>query len=469
MLETLKPYLGAVALVGLASALGAVVVGRMTPTNLVMIYLLAVVVSARRWGLGSAVVTSVLGVAAFDFFFVPPHLSFTVANAEYILTFVGLLVVALVIGTLTGQLRDHAAALNLREQETAALYAFTQRMVKARGLPEIADAVISQIQTTFGRPVSLELPDAWFGAPLSPAARTDANVLSLRTSQGVVGTLLVHHPPDVATLEPAQLRMLDAFAAQAAVALERAQLAQQAQAAEMLMEAERLHAALLHSISHGLRTPMAGIIGSLSTLLEAEPDQIDAETRTELLETAREEADQLNGLVGNLLDMTRLESGHLRLMVDRYELADVIGAALGQAAAKLHDRPVRVDLPPDLPLVSLDQALMVQVLDNLLDNADKYSPPGLPIEIDVRQVGDQVELAIADRGAGIPHAERERVFEKFYRIQKAGGPSGTGLGLAICKGIVEAHHGLIWADAREGGGTVITLRLPIRAGGAGEA
>jgi two-component system sensor histidine kinase KdpD len=445
----------------------------MTPTNLVMFYLLAVVISARRWGLGAAVVTSVVGVAAFDFFFVPPHLSFTVANAEYILTFAALLAVALVIGTLTGQLRDHAAALNLREQETAALYAFTQRMVMARGLPEIAEAVVSQIHATFGRPATLEVPDAQtslsFGAPLSPPERAAANCLSLRTSRGVVGTLLVQRPPDAAELDSAQLRVLDAFAAQAAAAMERAHLSQQAHQAEMLMEAERLHAALLHSISHGLRTPLATIIGSVSTVLESEPEEIDAETRAELLQTAREEADRLNRLVGNLLDMTRLESGHLKLLVDRYELADVVGAALGQAGPKLHDRPVRVDLPPDLPLVPLDQVLMVQVLDNLLDNADKYSPPGLPIEIAGRQAGGQVELTVADRGAGIPAGERERVFDKFYRISKAGGPSGTGLGLAICKGIVEAHHGSICAGARAGGGTVITLRLPLTAGGEGNA
>jgi two-component system sensor histidine kinase KdpD len=214
---------------------------------------------------------------------------------------------------------------------------------------------------------------------------------------------------------------------------------------------------------------MATIIGSLSTVLESGPDEIDAETRGELLETAWEEADRLNRLVSNLLDMTRLESGHLKLIVEEYELADVIGAALGQAGPKLHNRPVRVDLPPDLPLVPLDQVLMVQVLDNLLDNADKYAPPGLPIDIAVQQAGDHVELTVADRGAGIPAGERERVFDKFYRVEKAGGPPGTGLGLAICKGIVEAHHGRIFAGVRAGGGTVITLELPLHATGEGSA
>lgn len=491
------PYAAAACLVGVVTGAGTLFRPGVDPANLVMLYLLVVVITGLRWGRGAAVLSSVLGVLAFDFFLVPPHLTFAVADAQYFITFAGLLAVALAIGTLTGRLRDHSAMLRRREQETAALYAFSRSMVAASDLPAIAAALVTHVGECLGQPAAVYFPD---GARLAlqsaspgftpgpgqlaaaerayaageswgwePPAGGDPEMryIPLRTPHGTAGVLAVRVPGEPPALTPRHRRLAEAFAAQAAVVLERVQLAEAARRARLLEEAERLHDALLHSISHALRTPLAAIIGSLSTLTEPGHQDLNRETQTELLDTAREEAERLNWLVSNLLDMTRLESGHLKLTTDWHDLEDVIGVALSQTAGVLKGRPVQVRMPPALPLVPLDLVLIVQVLDNLLTNAAKYSPPGAPIEIRV-QPGDQtVAVQIADRGTGIPAGDLARVFEKFYRAEQPGHPSGTGLGLAICKGIVEAHRGRIWAEPRAGGGTVVAFALPLRGRDAG--
>lgn len=458
MVRLRHPYLLTTLLVAGATVLGKTMLSRVAPTNQVMLYLLAVVMSGLWWGRNATIFASILGVIAFDVFFVPPLYLLSVADAEYVITFVALLVVALAVGTLTGRLREHAVALQAREQDTAALYAFSRRMAGVRDLTEAARSVVEHLERTFGRKVALDIP----GEGLWGEAAPDALHIPLLTQQGAVGDLIIAEPQ---TLSDGQRRLLEGLGAQTAVAVERAQLARAAQRAEVLVEAEKVHDALLHSISHSLRTPLASIIGSLSTLLDTQQAHLDPETRRDLVETAREEAERLNGLVGNLLDMTRLESGHLKLLVDGYDLADVVGAALRQAERTLRGRQVQVEIPGDLPLVPLDQVLIIQVLENLLSNAVKYSPPNSLIEIGVRLVPGAVEIRVSDRGEGIPKAERQRVFEKFQRIDRPGSPAGTGLGLAICMGIVEAHHGAIWAENRPGGGAEVAFTLPLGEGG----
>ncbi|HLN61400.1 MAG TPA: ATP-binding protein [Symbiobacteriaceae bacterium] len=487
-----RPYAASLLLVAAATGLGLMVRGRVTPTNLVMLYLLAVVISGRWGGRDSAVLASFLGVLCFDYFLVPPFHTFAVSDAEYLITFSALLLVAVVVGTLTGQLRDHAGELRLREQETSALYAFSRSMVVARDLGEIAEATVSHVSASLARPVAVLLlkdqrpgfPTLARGATLTESELTPAmwtlehgrpagwpettmpdelvGCIPLRTAHGTVGVLVARHPGIGRPLSSSQRGLMEAFAAQAAVVVERTRLAEEARRAQLLVEAEKLQDALLHSISHALRTPLASIIGSLSTLADPDQGQMDQATRNDLVLTAREEAERLNGLVGNLLDMTRLESGHMKLLTDWYDMADVIGAALGQADRSLESRPVRVQMEDDLPLVPLDQVLIVHVLENLLNNAVKYSPPGSPIDLQIQKVEGAIQAEVADRGVGIPAEEQERVFEKFYRINRPGSPFGTGLGLAICKGIVEAHRGRIWAAARPGGGTVITFTLPLQ-------
>ncbi len=240
--------------------------------------------------------------------------------------------------------------------------------------------------------------------------------------------------------------------------MERASLAEQARQAELLKTTEKLQTSLLNSISHDLRTPLVSITGALSSLRE-KTLILDEEARDSLIETADGEARRLNRLVGNLLNMTRIEAGAIHLKKEPCDIQDAIGAALDQMGDRLANRQVKVNLPPGLNLVALDVALFEQVLVNLLDNAVKYSPPEAAIEIDVTQKQKTVQIAIADRGIGIPTEDLERVFDKFYRVQRPESVSGTGLGLAICRGIVEAHGGTVQATNRPGGGTVISITL----------
>jgi two-component system sensor histidine kinase KdpD len=256
-----------------------------------------------------------------------------------------------------------------------------------------------------------------------------------------------------------QRQVLSAFANQAALAIERASLAEQARQAELLQATEKLQTALLNSISHDLRTPLVSITGTLSSLAEGGP-ALDDEGRRSLIETARGEADRLNRLVGNLLNMTRLEAGAMRISYQPCDVQDVIGAALEHLGDRLGVRPVEIDIPDDLPLIPMDFALIAQTLVNLLDNALKYSPPETPIAVEARITGDYLEIKVADQGIGIPPEDLQRVFDKFYRVQRPESVTGTGLGLAICKGIVEAHGGSISASNRLEGGTLITMTLP---------
>jgi two-component system sensor histidine kinase KdpD len=258
---------------------------------------------------------------------------------------------------------------------------------------------------------------------------------------------------------PEQRQTFDSFAHQAALALERAMLAEQARQAELLKATEILQTSLLNSISHDLRTPLVSITGALSSLRE-KTLILDQEAHDSLLETAYGEAERLNRLVGNLLNMTRLEAGAIHLKKEPCDIQDAIGAALEQLGERLARRQVKINLPPDLSLIALDVAFFEQALVNVLDNAVKYSPPDTLIEINVAQAQDTVKIEICDRGIGIPPEDLDRVFDKFYRVQRPESVSGTGLGLAICKGIVEAHGGMVRAETRSGGGTIVTITLP---------
>ena len=226
------------------------------------------------------------------------------------------------------------------------------------------------------------------------------------------------------------------------MSIERAILAEQAKQTEVLRAADKLQTALLNSISHDLRTPLVSITGALSTL-EQENQHLGRSAQESLVHTAREEADRLNRLVGNLLDMTRLEAGALKVKREACDAEDLIGTAIGQMEDRLAGRTVDVNVPKTIPMISADFVLIVHVLNNLIDNATKYSPAGSALEVEARQADNQVEISIMDRGIGIPTDDLERVFDKFYRVQRPEQVTGTGLGLAICKGIVEAHGGRI--------------------------
>lgn len=465
------------------------------PTNLAMIYLVTVVISALNWGRGPAILASLLSVVAFDFFFVTPYLTFAVSDTQYLLTFLGLLVVGVVMSTLAARAREQAAAAQRREADTAELYDLSRDLAAAAELDAILRALTGHMEQTFGREIAVLLPSADSGTRLTvraasvnlnldeneiavadwvyrhgePAGRnTDTlpaallRYLPLKTARGVIGVLGVRGPEAAEqSLTPEQRRLMEAFASQAALAVERAQLDQQAQQAQVLQATEKLQTALLNSISHDLRTPLVSITGALSSL-EDDGAPFDPATRRILIENAREEAERLNRLVGNLLDMTRLEAGAMKVRREPSDVQDVIGAALEQISPRLGQRPIRTEAPPDLPLTPMDFVLMTRVLVNVLDNALKYSPPDTAIEIRAHAAAGHLEIAVADEGMGLPPPDLKRIFDKFYRVQRPSPESGTGLGLSICKGIVEAHGGFMAAENRVGGGAIITIALPLQ-------
>jgi two-component system sensor histidine kinase KdpD len=487
----LARYLTAVLLVAAATFLGFLIREYVAPTNLVMVYLLAVVIAATTLGRGPSLLASLLGVLVFDFFFVPPYMTMAVSDTEYILTFAGLFAVGFVISQLADRLRVQAEFAERRRMETASLYGLSRDLSVSKGMDGILHAITDNIAQTFDRDVLVFLPDragnlesiaatenfatgenelavaewaykhgqiAGRGTDTLPAAQ--ARYLPLRTANAVIGVLAVRPHDPARHLPPEGYRLLEAFASQAALAVERVQLSEQAQQARLLEATEKLQSALLNSLSHDLRTPLVSITGALSGLDE-QSAMLSAEDRRNLIQTAREEAERMNRLVGNLLSMTRIESGALFLHRRPEDFSELIEKALDILGKTIAANPIRVNIPPDFPAVPVDFALMVQVLVNILDNAVKYSPPGSPIDINAGQDGTTAHWEVADRGIGIPAEELARVFDKFYRVQRPEKAGGSGLGLSICKGIVEAHGGKIFALPRPGGGAVIAVELPL--------
>lgn len=486
-------YVMAVILVGLAIGASALLSPILHLTNVVMVFLLAVVLAAVYLGRGPAVVTSLLSVLAFDFFLVPPLLTFAVSDTQYILTFAALLVVGLVISQLTARMRERADAAREREQENATLYSLSRDLAVAADVNDILRALETNAVTMFGRQVMVLLANgsrkqlelvgkqagaiddneravaAWAYEHNQPAGRdTDTlpaaqmRFIPLRTVNGVIGVIGVAPSDFKSHLSPSQRRLFDTFASLAATALERARLSEEAQQAQTIKATEDLQNALLNSISHDLRTPLVSITGALSSLQE-DDGTLSSATRQALIENAREETERLNRLVGNLLDMSRLEAGAMRLVRETSDIQDAIGSALEQLDRRLQGRQVKVDVADDVPLVWMDFSLIVQVLVNLIDNALKYSPRYTAIEIRARAQSNQIQVQVMDRGPGIPSKDLPHVFDKFYRVQHPDMVRGTGMGLVICKGIIQAHGGTITAENRLGGGTLITFTLPLKA------
>jgi len=483
-------YAQAVAAVAFATGLSWLMFPFFEPANLIMTYLLAIVAIAARYGRGPSVVASVMSVAAFDFFCVPPYFTFVVADTQYLLTFTVMLVVGLVISGLTARIRRQAEAARQREQRTAALYAMSRELAATADVDALIAIAARHLAEVFGAEVAVLLPDAegrlevrrtegrpsleenelalsrWafehgqpagLGAARSNGAR--AVHVPLLGSRGPIGVVSVRPPGRDALAAPEPLRQLETFVNQTALALERTRLAAEAQDARVRAETERLRNALLTSVSHDLRTPLAAITGAATTILESGA-RLDARVQQELLESIRDEAERLNRLVQNLLEMTRLESGALGLSRDWHPLEEVVGAALARLARGLASRRVAVNVPPELPLVAVDDVLIEQVLVNLLDNAVKYTPPDSAIRIIASATDRAVTVEVADRGPGLRPGEEDKVFEKFYRGQPAGG-RGAGLGLAICQGIVKAHGGRIWAQNLPEGGVSFLFTLPL--------
>jgi two-component system sensor histidine kinase KdpD len=488
-----RAYLPPLLLIAVATLVGHAVHSFFSPANIIMIYLLCVVVTAVFWGFGPSVMVCILSVLLWDFFFVNPHLTFAVEDTQYIFAFVTLLLVGLSISYLTTRIRQQTDAAQSRESETATLYALSRTLAAVVGLDSTIRAITDSTRETFELDAVIFLPDAANRGELRPhidhpdvrvsenevaaaawcfqhnkvvghgtdtLPNAGARYLPLSTARGMVGVMALLVTDAAIQFTVQQTRLLEAYTDLAAVAVERTQFAEKARSAELLEATEKLQTALLDAISHDLRTPLVSVIGVLSSLQE-EGIELDDAARSNLIQVAREEAERLNHLITNLLDVTRLESGAVRVSRQPCDIEDVIGAALEQLGSRSDGRPVKIELAQGLPFVSGDFGLIVQVLVNILDNAFKYSPPGSPVEVFGRKKGNSVEIEVADRGVGVPEQDLLRVFDKFYRVQRPYSVVGTGLGLAICKGIVEAHGGSITAESRPGGGTIVRVTLPV--------
>jgi two-component system sensor histidine kinase KdpD len=459
--------IGVTALVVAASSGAAgVLFGRDSLPDVAMLHLLGIVAVAMRFSFGASILAVILSVLSYDFFFVPPYLSLRVNDGRHLVTFVVMFLVGVVISTLTQRVRDHAGAARAREERTALLYAMTRELSSTRAPGLLAEVATRHLAALVDGSAVLSPPDPTAeGGDATPghdggsaSELPGAILLPLVGTTGRLGVLQVVPRARERFTEPEQRQLLDTFAAQIAGALERAQVAAEAEAARLEATAERLQSSLLSSVSHDLRTPLAVITGAASTLLSASP--VDGAVQRDLYAVIYEESVRLTRLVGNLLDMTRLAAGAMKVNEDWQSVEAVVGAAIGRVEDRLGGRPLATEIPADLPLVPFDAVLIEQVLINLLENAAKHAPAGSPIEVTAAAGPSEVTISVLDRGPGVPEDERGRIFDKFYRVPGARG-GGAGLGLAICRGIVEAHGGRIDVGGREGGGAAFHFTLPI--------
>ena len=459
----------------------------------VMIYVVGILIVATRFGRWPSLLAAGLSVLALDFCFVSPRYTFAVGGFKHMGTFFVMLLVSLVIGNLTERIRSQARLARTRELRVRALFRLSGELTHSAGSASLVESALRNVATQFQSHVSILLPGPGGGlipskdsqgAPLSqdelgvaqwvmdhreaagrgtdtlPGAK--ALYLPLKGAHGPIGVMGIQPTGAPTQMEADQRHLLESFANQTALALERVLLAERNVESQRQVDREQLRNALLSSVSHDLRTPLGGITGAASTLLE-DQGELEPKARRELLETIHEDSLQLQRLVTNLLDVTRLESGVVEVNKEWVPAEEMVGSALNRLETQIGDRVVKVELPANLPLVEADPVLLGQVLINILDNALKYSPADKPIEIRGWSTDRMLTLSITDHGPGIPEGQEERIFEKLVRIQQGQARPGAGLGLAICKGVVQAHGGRIAASNRATGGAQILVSLPLGA------
>jgi two-component system sensor histidine kinase KdpD len=490
----LKNYAWAALSVSIVTVIGEILTPYFDLVNIVLLYLLPVLVSAVRWGRGPSIVSSLLGVLTFNFFFVPPIFTFAVGSIQHLFVLVVFFLVALVTGTTATKLKDELEKATEREKRTLTLYALSREIAIEPDLEKVLKTFLDKVAETIKGAAIVLIHDRNADVLYEMAATPDNAVFDekeyavarwvlehgqpagkglgifegarslflfpVKAEDNTVAVLGIRPNIENATLSPEKRQLIETFANLAAVAIVRLQLAKEAEQAKWLAESEKLHRTLLNSISHDFRTPLASITGAVTSLL-AEGSVYTQETKEIFLHTIREEAHRMNRFIENLLDMVRLESGTLRLNMKWCDIQDIIGVVLRETRDPLQGHPVRVDIPPDLPSVTADFILIEQVMINLLENAAKYSLPGSAISISAHCQDRTLLLTVADPGPPIPRAEQEHVFDKFYRLHAAKHASGAGLGLSICKGIIEAHGGKIWLVSSPEYGNRFTFSLPV--------
>jgi two-component system sensor histidine kinase KdpD len=458
--------------------------------NIVMIYLLGTTLGALRLGRSASVALAVCNMMAFDYFFVPPVFSFDVEDIRYLFTLGAMLTVALVIANLMVSIRRHRDVANAREQRTAVLYAMSRELTVATDAKSMAAVAVRHICAVFHSTATVLMTDAQGsltsisggedGADSPPCSESfdlhlaqevvargerrieNAIYLPLRGSRRVKGVIVVCPQPPNRTLPTEQLNLLDTFAGQLELSLQRARLAEAAEAARLSEERALLRNTLLASISHDLRTPLTTIAGAGSLI--AQPEYaLNADRRTTLGRLIEHKARDMTRLLTNVLDLVQIEFGGRALRSDWHTVDDLIALALSGAESRLAQRSIVVDLPPDLPLISVEPTLIVQILSNLLENAAKYTPPGTTVTICAAARGESMMISVVDDGPGFPPGDPERLFDKFDRGRAESNIVGVGLGLAICRAAANLHGGNIRALNNPGGGARFEVSLPVKA------
>jgi two-component system, OmpR family, sensor histidine kinase KdpD len=483
-----KGYLVAAAACALLTAATMPLEAVLDLPNIVMLFLLAVLGVALRYGRGPAALASVLNVAAFDYFFVPPKLSFSVTDLQYVLTFGVMLAVGLIVGQLTAGLRYQARIATHRERRSHALFEVARDLSSVLATEQVVEAAASAVAREFRArahffvldaddhlgPVTAAPEDAGLDAGTARWAFDHAQAAGLGTDtlpgsswlymplkapMRTRGVLALRPEEPRLLLVPEQRRQLETFAALTAIALERVHYVEVAQHATVQIESERLRNSLLAALSHDLRTPLAGLVGLADTLRLAGPP-LSGE-QAEIAQALQTEALRMSTQVNNLLDMARIESGAIRLRREWHSVEEIVGSAVRATARVVAPRVVSTDLAADLPLVECDAVLIERVLVNLLENAAKYTPPEARIRISARPQDGFMRVEVVDNGPGVRAGTEAAIFEKFTRGTRESAIGGVGLGLAICKAIVEAHGGTIVAQAPEGGGAALVFTLPL--------
>jgi two-component system sensor histidine kinase KdpD len=488
-----RPYGAALVAVAVALALAELIQAWIGATNSDLVFLTAVVAVAVRFGLWPSLFASVASALAYNFFFLPPIYTFTIADPHNVTAFGFFTLVAVIVSSVAARGRTQAVATMERARTTESLYAFSRKLAGAGTLDDVLWATAYQTALMLKVWVVLLLPErgtiavktgyppedildeadiaaakwAWEnnrvagrGSDTLPGAKR--LFLPMHTGRGAIGVMGIDSDKPGPLLTPDQRRLLDALADQGALAIERVRLVEEMDRVERNAETERLRSALLTSISHDLKTPLAAVLGSAGTLRDL-AEKLSAGEKAELLGTIIDESERLNRFIANLLDMTKLESGAIAPNVALHDLGEIVGSALRRASRILARHEVELDLAPDLPMLELDAVLFEQVLFNILDNAAKYAPAKTTIRIQAWRDGGTVSLRVIDEGSGIPPADIEHIFDKFYRAQKTDQVrAGTGLGLAISRGFVEAMHGTIVAANRsDRSGAMFTINLPV--------